>query len=48
VVLGGLGQVVDGITPDIQAAGRDFVEERLPDVRSRALDEGDLDLFAPP
>src|SRR3954468_23176004 len=31
VVLGSLGQVVDGITPEIQAAGCDFVEERLPD-----------------
>jgi len=48
VVLGSLGQVVDGITPDIQAAGCDFVEERLPDVRARTLDKGDLGLFAPP
>src|SRR4051794_2017622 len=48
VVLGGLGQVVGGLTPDIQATGRDFVEERLPDVRARTLDKGDLGLFAPP
>ena len=42
MVLVGLGEVVDGVGPDIHAAGRDFMEQGLPDVSTGAIDERDL------
>jgi len=42
MVLVGLGEVVDGVGPDIHAAGRHFVEQGLPDVSAGAIDERDL------
>ena len=47
MVLVGLRQVVDGMGPDIHAAGRDFVEQGLPDVSTGAIDERDPGSSAP-
>ena len=43
----GLGQVVDLVEAEVHAAGGDLVQQRLPQVRALAVDQGDRGLAAP-
>src|SRR5208282_107746 len=42
-----LGQVVELVVAHVHAAGRDLVEERLPQMGARLVDERDLGAAAP-
>src|SRR5262245_30964123 len=43
-----LGQVIEGVLLEVHGAGRELVEQRLPQVRARAIDERDESLAAAP
>ena len=44
----GLGEIIQLMLRDVHAAGGDFVEQRLPQMRARLLDQRDVGAAAPP